>query len=66
MQSLEDYIEKNYDSKAAFAKAIGVSRQRVNNFINRGCVVKGGYICSKPSNRYFVHRNKVYRELIKL
>jgi len=39
--NLIDFIEKNYPTKVAFAKAMNTSRQQVNNWIKMGCIVKG-------------------------
>ena len=38
-ENLSDYIKRKYESKAAFAKSIGVNRQQVNTWNNGGFVV---------------------------
>ncbi len=63
---LDEYIKSNYKSKVEFANHCGITKQRVNEMINRKCVVIEGHICSKPSNSYFVNRGKPYRRLLKL
>lgn len=47
MQSLKDYIKDNYKTNAAFADAIGVSRQQVSNWIAQGFVVYDDTLYSK-------------------
>ena len=50
IETVEEYIARNYESKAAFARSLGVARQQVNRWRSSNFVVVDGKLYSLRLN----------------
>jgi len=50
IETVEEYVARNYESKAAFARSLGVTRQQVNRWLSDKFIVLDGKLYSLRLN----------------